>query len=200
MFARTFGRLAESVFATPRHGTTIISVRKGDSVVIMGDGMVSQGSMIVKPDAKKLRRLSNNVVAGFAGSTADCLTLMDRLESKIEEYPGQLLRACVELAKQWRTERYLRHLEAVLIVADETVTLEVTGNGDVLEMNDGVTAVGSGGAYAKAAALALMDTELSAKQVAEKAMKIAANMCVYTNENFLIEEISSAKKPSESTA
>ena len=168
-------------------------------MVIMGDGMVSQGSMIVKPDAKKLRRLSNNVIAGFAGSTADCLTLMDRLESKIDEYPGQLMRACVELAKLWRTERYLRHLEAVLIVADETITLEVTGNGDVLEFNDGVTAVGSGGGYARAAALALMDSDLSAKDVAKKAMKIAADMCVYTNENFLVEEISFAKKESSNT-
>ena len=180
---------AQNPFKTARHGTTIISVRKGDKVVIMGDGMVSQGSMIVKPNAKKLRRLSSNCIAGFAGSTADCLTLMERLENKIDEHPGQLLRACVELAKSWRTEKYLRQLEAVLIVADEKITLEVTGNGDVLEMNDGVTAVGSGGAFARAAALALMDSDKSAREVAERAMKIAASMCVHTNDNFLIEEI-----------
>jgi ATP-dependent HslUV protease, peptidase subunit HslV len=169
--------------------TTILCVRKGSTVTLMGDGMVSQGTMIVKPNAVKLRRLTPDVIAGFAGSTADCLTLMERLETKLEEHPKQLLRACVELAKLWRTDRYLRHLEAVLVVADRSITLEVTGNGDVLELKDGVTAVGSGGAFARAAALALMDSDKTSKEICQKSMEIAASMCVHTNDNFTVEEL-----------
>lgn len=178
-----------SEFAPTRHATTILAVRKGDKVCIIGDGLVTQGGMKIKPNAKKIRKLSDTCVAGFAGSTADCLTLMERLENKIEEHPGQLLRACVELAKNWRTDKYLRHLNASLIVADEKITLEVMGNGDVLEMNDGVTSIGSGSPYARAAALALMQTDLPAREIAERSMRIAANMCVYTNDNFIIQEI-----------
>eukprot|EP00922_Rhytidocystis_sp_ex-Travisia-forbesii_P005154 GHVS01007538.1.p1 GENE.GHVS01007538.1~~GHVS01007538.1.p1 ORF type:complete len:200 (+),score=37.62 GHVS01007538.1:36-602(+) len=155
--------------------------------------MVSQGNMIVKPNARKIRRIQPNVVMGFAGTTADCFTLFERLEGKLEEYPGQLLRACVELAKQWRTDRYLRHLEAVLIVADEKVSLEVTGNGDVLETHDGILGVGSGGPYAVAAARALSDVaELSARDIAIKSMKVAADMCCHTNHNLLVEVIENA--------
>eukprot|EP00922_Rhytidocystis_sp_ex-Travisia-forbesii_P026287 GHVS01038496.1.p1 GENE.GHVS01038496.1~~GHVS01038496.1.p1 ORF type:complete len:186 (+),score=35.77 GHVS01038496.1:378-935(+) len=150
-------------------------------------------SQIVKPNARKIRRIQPNVVMGFAGTTADCFTLFERLEGKLEEYPGQLLRACVELAKQWRTDRYLRHLEAVLIVADEKVSLEVTGNGDVLETHDGILGVGSGGPYAVAAARALSDVEgLSARDIALKSMKVAADMCCHTNHNLLVEVIEDA--------
>jgi len=192
MFASTvrrYGFDGMSPFNTVRHATTILSIRKGSDVVIIGDGQVTGGSVIVKPNAKKIRRLSNNTLAGFAGSVADCLTLIDRLETKLELYPGQILRASVELAKDWRGERALRHLSASLIIADEKMTLEVTGNGDVIEMNDGVMSIGSGSHFARAAALALMDSELTAKEIALKSMKIAASMCVYTNENFVIEEL-----------
>jgi len=186
-----------------RHGTTILCVKKDNKIVLIGDGQITQGSITVKPNAKKIRRLqsgNNEVVLGFAGSTADCLSLVDRLEGKLDEYPGQLQRACVELAKSWRTDRYLRHLEAVLIVCDQDVCLEVTGNGDVLEPNDGIIAVGSGGAFANAAARALKDIPgLSAMEIATKAMNVAADMCIHTNHNFSIEEMTiEPKKEGES--
>ncbi|KJP88762.1 ATP-dependent protease HslVU, peptidase subunit [Plasmodium fragile] len=174
----------------PRHGTTILCVRKNNEVCLIGDGMVSQGTMIVKGNAKKIRRLKDNILMGFAGATADCFTLLDKFETKIDEYPNQLLRSCVELAKLWRTDRYLRHLEAVLIVADKDVLLEVTGNGDVLEPSGNVLGTGSGGPYAIAAARALYDVEnLSAKDIAYKAMNIAADMCCHTNNNFICETL-----------
>ncbi|EAA15539.1 hypothetical protein [Plasmodium yoelii yoelii] len=167
----------------PRHGTTILCC-------LIGDGMVSQGTMIVKGNAKKIRRLKDNILMGFAGATADCFTLLDKFETKIDEYPNQLLRSCVELAKLWRTDRYLRHLEAVLIVADKDTLLEVTGNGDVLEPSGNVLGTGSGGPYAMAAARALYDIEnLSAKDIAYKAMNIAADMCCHTNHNFICETL-----------
>ncbi|CEM38449.1 unnamed protein product [Vitrella brassicaformis CCMP3155] len=179
----------------PRHATTILCVRKGNQVAMVGDGQVTQGNTIIKPNARKLRKLQSNVIAGFAGATADCLTLVDRLEGKLEEYPGQLLRACVELAKAWRLDRYLRNLEAVMIVADEKLSLEVTGNGDVLESHDGILGVGSGGNYALAAARALIDAkvDLPAKDIALKAMHIAADMDIGTNHNFIVESIDSAQ-------
>ncbi|CAD2105301.1 ATP-dependent protease subunit ClpQ, putative [Plasmodium vinckei vinckei] len=174
----------------PRHGTTILCVRKNNEVCLIGDGMVSQGTMIVKGNAKKIRRLKDNILMGFAGATADCFTLLDKFETKIDEYPNQLLRSCVELAKLWRTDRYLRHLEAVLIVADKDTLLEVTGNGDVLEPSGNVLGTGSGGPYAIAAARALYDIEnLSAKDIAYKAMNIAADMCCHTNHNFICETL-----------
>ncbi|SBT80984.1 ATP-dependent protease subunit ClpQ, putative [Plasmodium malariae] len=174
----------------PRHGTTILCVRKNNEVCLIGDGMVSQGTMIVKGNAKKIRRLKDNILMGFAGATADCFTLLDKFETKIDEYPNQLLRSCVELAKLWRTDRYLRHLEAVLIVAGKDVLLEVTGNGDVLEPSGNVLGTGSGGPYAIAAARALYDVEnLSAKDIAFKAMNIAADMCCHTNNNFICETL-----------
>jgi len=179
-----------------RHGTTILSVRKGDKVVLIGDGQVSQGNMVVKPNARKIRRLGKNVILGFAGTTADAFTLLERLEGRLEEHPGQLLRACVDMAKMWRTDRYLRHLEAVMIVADEKLSLEVTGNGDVLETHDGILGVGSGGQFAIAAARALYDfPQLSAQDIAKRAMKIAADMCVMTNHNFIMEELPSLSTP-----
>ena len=170
-------------------GTTILSVRRGDQVVIGGDGQVSLGQTVVKGDAKKVRRLANgNVIAGFAGATADAFTLLERLESKLEQYPTQLTRACVELAKDWRTDRYLRRLEAMMIVADAETSLVLTGLGDVLEPEDGVTAIGSGGNYALAAARALMDVDgLSAEDIARKSMAIAGEICVYTNGNLTVE-------------
>ena len=172
------------------HGTTILSVRKGGKVVIAGDGQVSMGDTIMKGNARKVRPLGKgDVIAGFAGATADAMTLFERLEAKIEQYPGQLMRACVELAKDWRTDRYLRRLEALMIVADREVTLVLTGNGDVLEPEGGVVGIGSGGNYALAAARALADMELSAEEVARKAMKIAAEICVYTNDTLTIESL-----------
>lgn len=172
------------------HGTTILSVRKGGKVVIAGDGQVSMGDTIMKGNARKVRPLGKgDVIAGFAGATADAMTLFERLEAKIEQYPGQLMRACVELAKDWRTDRYLRRLEALMIVADREVTLVLTGNGDVLEPEGGVIGIGSGGNYALAAARALADMELSAEEVARKAMKIAAEICVYTNDNLTVESL-----------
>ncbi|MDZ4381047.1 MAG: ATP-dependent protease subunit HslV [Parvibaculum sp.] len=172
------------------HGTTILSVRKGGKVVIAGDGQVSMGDTIMKGNARKVRPLGKgDVIAGFAGATADAMTLFERLEAKIEQYPGQLMRACVELAKDWRTDRYLRRLEALMIVADREVTLVLTGNGDVLEPEGGVIGIGSGGNYALAAARALADMELSAEEVARKAMKIAAEICVYTNNNLTVESL-----------
>ncbi len=178
------------------HGTTILSVRKGNKVVVAGDGQVSLGSTVVKANAKKVRRLGadGSVIGGFAGSTADAFTLFDRLEAKLERWPGQLLRASVELAKDWRTDRYLRRLDAMMAVADKNVTLILTGNGDVLEPADGIAAIGSGGNYALAAARALIDIDnLEAEEIARRAMKIAADVCVYTNENVIIETLESER-------
>ena len=172
------------------HATTIVTVRKGGKVVIAGDGQVSLGQTIMKGNAKKVRRLGKgNVIAGFAGATADAFTLLERLETKLEQYPDQLTRACVELAKDWRTDRYLRRLEAMMIVADKSVTLALTGTGDVLEPENGVMAIGSGGNYALAAARALIDTDADAETIARKAMQIAAEICVYTNHNVVVEAI-----------
>ena len=172
------------------HGTTILSVRKGGKVVIAGDGQVSMGDTIMKGNARKVRPLGKGeVIAGFAGATADAMTLFERLEAKIEQYPGQLMRACVELAKDWRTDRFLRRLEALMIVADAEVTLVLTGNGDVLEPEGGVVGIGSGGNYALAAARALADMDLGAEEVARKAMKIAADICVDTNNPLTVESL-----------
>ncbi|HEY3813132.1 MAG TPA: ATP-dependent protease subunit HslV [Caulobacteraceae bacterium] len=173
------------------HGTTILAVRRDGKTVIAGDGQVSMGPTVVKAQARKVRTLAGGkVLAGFAGATADAFTLLERLEAKLEQYPDQLARACVDLAKDWRTDRYLRRLEAMLIVADATSIYTVTGVGDVLEPEEGVAAIGSGGSYALAAARALMaETQLDAEQVARKAMAIAASICVYTNDNLTIERI-----------
>ncbi|QCI64960.1 ATP-dependent protease subunit HslV [Phreatobacter stygius] len=172
------------------HATTICSVRKGGRVVIGGDGQVSLGQTVIKANAKKVRRLAKgDVIAGFAGATADAFTLFERLEAKLEQYPGQLTRAAVELAKDWRTDRYLRRLEAMMIVADKDVSLILTGTGDVLEPEGGIMAIGSGGNYALSAARALADTDLDAEAIVRKAMKIAAEICVYTNDNVVIETI-----------
>ncbi len=172
------------------HGTTILTVRKGGKAVIAGDGQVSLGQTIIKANARKVRPLSNGqVIAGFAGATADAMTLFERLEAKVEQYPSQLTRACVELAKDWRTDRYLRRLEAMMIVADRTVSLVLTGTGDVLEPERGVIAIGSGGNYALAAARALFDTDLDAEAIARRAMAIAAEICVYTNVSITVESI-----------
>ncbi len=173
------------------HGTTILSVRKGGQVVVVGDGQVSFGQTVMKANARKVRRLANGeVMAGFAGATADAFTLFERLEAKLEQHPGQLTRACVELAKDWRTDRYLRRLEAMMAVADRNVSLVLTGNGDVLEPEDGLIGIGSGGSYALAAARALIDVDgLDAEAIARKAMKIAGDICVYTNQNVTLEKI-----------
>ena len=174
------------------HGTTIIGVRKDGEVVIAGDGQVSLGQTVIKGSAKKVRRLSpggQDVVCGFAGSTADAFTLLERLESKLEATPGQLLRACVELAKDWRTDKYLRNLEAMIIVTDGKNLFIITGAGDVLEPEHNVAAIGSGGNYALAAARALMTSEKSAEEIAKAAIKIASDICVYTNGNMTIESI-----------
>jgi ATP-dependent HslUV protease subunit HslV len=175
------------------HGTTILTVRKDGKVVIAGDGQVSLGQTIIKGTAKKVRRVGNGqVIAGFAGSTADAFTLFERLETKLERFPDQLKRACVELAKDWRTDRYLRRLEAMMLVADKSVSLALTGNGDVLEPEHGVMAIGSGGNYALAAARALIDTDKDAEEIARKAMQIASDICVYTNNNFVVETLDAA--------
>ncbi len=173
------------------HGTTILSIRKGGKVVIAGDGQVSLGDTVIKANARKVRRLSDGaVIAGFAGATADAFTLFERLEGKLEQYPGQLTRACVEMAKDWRTDRYLRRLEAMMAVADKEVSLVLTGTGDVLEPEDGLIGIGSGGNYALAAARAMIDRDdLDAPELARRAMAIAAGICVYTNENVTIEEL-----------
>ncbi|RWK43596.1 ATP-dependent protease subunit HslV [Mesorhizobium sp.] len=173
------------------HATTILTVRRGGKVVIAGDGQVSLGQTIMKGNAKKVRRIgkSGNVIAGFAGATADAFTLLERLEAKLEQYPEQLTRACVELAKDWRTDRYLRRLEAMMLVADKSVSLALTGTGDVLEPEHGVMAIGSGGNFALAAARALMDSDKDAEEIARKAMQIASDICVYTNNNFVIETL-----------
>ena len=172
------------------HGTTILTVRKGGKVVIAGDGQVTLGQTIIKGNAKKVRSVGNgNVIAGFAGATADAFTLFERLEAKLERFPDQLKRACVELAKDWRTDRYLRHLEAMMIVADADESLVLTGKGDVLEPDDNVMGIGSGGNYALAAARALLDSDLDAEAIARKAMAIAAEICVYTNNQVVIESL-----------
>ncbi|WP_321343560.1 ATP-dependent protease subunit HslV [Breoghania sp.] len=172
------------------HGTTIVTVRKGGKVVIAGDGQVSLGPTVIKSTARKVRPLAKgDVIAGFAGATADAFTLFERLEAKLEQYPNQLMRACVELAKDWRTDRYLRRLEAMMIVADASVSLVLTGTGDVLEPEGGITGIGSGGNYALAAARALADTDMSAEEIARKAMAIAADICVYTNGNVVVESL-----------
>ncbi|MES2057115.1 MAG: ATP-dependent protease subunit HslV [Pseudomonadota bacterium] len=175
------------------HGTTILSVRRNGKVVVAGDGQVSMGQTVMKPNAKKVRRLGDgSVIAGFAGATADAFTLFERLERKLEQHHGQLLRAAVELAKDWRTDKYLRNLEAMMIVADKDVTLILTGNGDVLEPEAGVAAIGSGGNYALAAARALVDYEQDAETICRKAMGIAAEVCVYTNDRLTIETLDAA--------
>ncbi|MFO1142241.1 MAG: ATP-dependent protease subunit HslV [Amaricoccus sp.] len=174
------------------HGTTIVAVRKGGKVVVAGDGQVSLGQTVIKGTARKVRRLNpggHPIVCGFAGSTADAFTLLERLEKKLEAAPGQLQRAAVELAKDWRTDKYLRNLEAMLIVTDGAELLVITGAGDVLEPEHDVTAIGSGGNYALAAARALIDQDLDAETVARKAMAIAADICVYTNGNVVLETI-----------
>jgi ATP-dependent HslUV protease subunit HslV len=172
------------------HGTTILSIRKGGMVVVAGDGQVTLGATVIKSTAKKVRRLADGkIIAGFAGATADAFTLFERLETKLEKHPGQLTRACVELAKDWRTDRYLRRLEAMMAVADSQTSLVITGTGDVLEPEDGIIAIGSGGNYALSAARALIDLKLSAEEIARKAMKIAAEICVYTNDNVTIEKL-----------
>jgi ATP-dependent HslUV protease subunit HslV len=175
------------------HGTTILSVRKGGTVVIAGDGQVSLGQTVIKANARKVRPLgTGQVIGGFAGATADAMTLFERLESKLEKHPGQLTRACVELAKDWRTDRFLRRLEAMMIVADKSTTLVLTGTGDVLEPEHGIVAIGSGGNYALAAARALADSSLDAEAIARRAMAIAAEICVYTNTNLTIETLATA--------
>ena len=173
------------------HGTTIVSVRKGNKVVVAGDGQVSMGQTVMKHGARKVRRLGDgSVIGGFAGATADAFTLFERLEAKLIQYPNQLMRASVELAKDWRTDRYLRKLEAMMIVADRKDTLVLTGNGDVLTPDHGVIAIGSGGNYAYSAALALSEnTDMDAEEIARKAMKIAAEICIYTNEQVTLEVI-----------
>ena len=172
------------------HGTTILSVRKRGTVVIGGDGQVSIGQTVVKANARKVRRLAKgDVIGGFAGATADAFTLFERLEGKLEQYPGQLMRAAVELAKDWRTDRYLRRLEAMMIVADKDISLVLTGTGDVLEPEAGVVGIGSGGNYALAAARALLDGPLDAEAIVRKAMDIAADICVYTNRNVTVEKL-----------
>jgi ATP-dependent HslUV protease, peptidase subunit HslV len=174
------------------HGTTILSVRKGSKVVIVGDGQVSMGQTVMKPNARKVRKLGDgSVIGGFAGATADAFTLFERLERKLEQHHGQLLRAAVELAKDWRTDKYLRNLEALMIVADKDVSLILTGNGDVLEPTNGIAAIGSGGNFALAAARALADYEPDAETLARKAMAVAADICVYTNDQLTIETLAS---------
>jgi ATP-dependent HslUV protease subunit HslV len=175
------------------HGTTILSVRKSGKVIVAGDGQVSMGNTIMKPNARKVRRLGDgSVIGGFAGATADAFTLFERLEAKLERHNGQLMRAAVELAKDWRTDKYLRNLEAMMIVADKDVTLILTGNGDVLEPVGGVAAIGSGGNFALAAARALVDYEADAETICRKALGIAADVCVFTNNNLTVEILESA--------
>ena len=173
------------------HGTTILSIRNKDKVVIAGDGQVSMGQTVLKNNAKKVRRIGKNgdIIAGFAGATADAFTLFERLEAKLEAHPGQLTRACVELAKDWRTDRYLRRLEALMAVCDKNVSLILSGTGDVVEPEDGIIGIGSGGNYALAAARALHSYEKDVTKLAEKSMAIAADICVYTNGNLTIETL-----------
>ncbi|MBT3991257.1 MAG: ATP-dependent protease subunit HslV [Rhodospirillaceae bacterium] len=171
--------------------TTILCIRKDNEVVVAGDGQVSMGDTVVKANAMKVRRLHNgSVITGFAGATADAFTLFERLEAKLEQHPGQLTRACVELAKDWRTDRYLRRLEAMMAVADEKVSLIVSGTGDVLEPEDSLIGIGSGGNYALSAARALLDRDdMSAEDIARRALEIAAGICVYTNDNIIVEKL-----------
>ena len=173
------------------HGTTIIGVKRGGKTVVAGDGQVSMGNTVMKPNARKVRRIGqgDKVVAGFAGATADAFTLFERLEKKLEQYSGQLLRAAVELAKDWRTDKYLRNLEALMIVADDESLLVLTGNGDVLEPEGGIAAIGSGGNYALAAARALSEYEDDAETIARKALGVAADICVFTNGNLTVETV-----------
>jgi|TARA_R100000049_G_C1953686_1_gene104224 ATP-dependent HslUV protease subunit HslV len=172
------------------HGTTIIGVKRGDKTVLAGDGQVSMGNTVMKPNAKKVRRIGDGkVVAGFAGATADAFTLFERLERKLDQYSGQLMRAAVELAKDWRTDKYLRNLEALMIVADKDTMLVLTGNGDVLEPEGGIAAIGSGGNYALAAARALSDYETDPEKIARRAMAVAAEVCVFTNDQVTLESV-----------
>jgi ATP-dependent HslUV protease subunit HslV len=173
------------------YGTTILAVRKNGRIVVAGDGQVTLGNQVLKSNARKVRRLSDGkVIAGFAGATADAFTLFERLEAKLEKHPGQLMRACVELAKDWRTDRYLRRLEAMMAVADKDVSLILSGTGDVLEPEDGLIGIGSGGAFALAAARALADRpDMDAEAIARKAMKIAADICIYTNNELVVETL-----------
>ncbi len=176
------------------HGTTILTLRKNGRVVIAGDGQVSLGATVIKSNARKVRKLGKgDVIGGFAGATADAFTLFERLEAKLEQYPGQLTRACVELAKDWRTDRFLRRLEAMMLVADRERSLVLTGTGDVLEPERDVMGIGSGGNYALAAARALMDTDFDAETIARKSMAIAAEICVYTNGNLVVETLESVR-------
>ena len=172
------------------HGTTIIGVKRGNKTVLAGDGQVSMGNTVMKPNAKKVRRIGEGkVVAGFAGATADAFTLFERLERKLDQYSGQLMRAAVELAKDWRTDKYLRNLEALMIVADKDTLLVLTGNGDVLEPEGGIAAIGSGGNYALAAARALSDYETDPEKIARRAMQVAAEVCVFTNDQVTLETV-----------
>jgi len=183
--------MADTESAVTMHGTTILSVRKSGQVVVAGDGQVTFGNTVMKSNARKVRRLGDGrVIAGFAGATADAFTLFERLEAKLEQYPSQLTRACVELAKDWRTDRYLRRLEAMMAVADSSVSLVLSGTGDVLEPEDGLIGIGSGGAYALAAARALVDIDgLDSEAIARKAMGIAADICIYSNHNVVLERL-----------
>jgi ATP-dependent HslUV protease subunit HslV len=172
------------------HGTTVVSIRKGNQVVVAADGQVTLGDTVVKANARKVRILADgNVLTGFAGATADAFALFDRLESKLEKFSNNLMRACVELAKDWRTDKYLRRLEAMMLVVDKETSLILSGTGDVLEPKDGLMAIGSGGNYALAAARALYSSKLNAEEIARKSMEIAAELCIYTNENIIIEKI-----------
>ena len=173
------------------HGTTIVGVRRGEEVVVGGDGQVTLGNTVMKNNAKKVRRLyKDNVIAGFAGATADAFTLFEKFEGKLEKYSGHLTRSAVELAKDWRTDKILRNLEALLIVADKEVSLLISGNGDVIEPQDSIIAIGSGGSFAQSAAKALFDnTELSAEEIVKKSLTIASDICIYTNSNLTIEKI-----------
>ncbi|KAA6205111.1 MAG: ATP-dependent protease subunit HslV [Candidatus Tokpelaia sp.] len=185
------------------YGTTILTVRRGDKVVIAGDGQVSLGQTIMKGNARKVRRIGadKNVLVGFAGATADAFTLLERLEGKLEQYSGQLMRAAVEMAKDWRTDRYLRKLEAMMLVADKNISLAITGVGDVLEPENGIMAIGSGGNYALSAARALADnTDMTAENIARKAMQIAADICVYTNNNFVVETLENVQNAASGDA
>lgn len=182
------------------YGTTILCVRRDNKVVMIGDGQVTLGATVVKPNALKVRRLGpkSDIVAGFAGATADAFTLIERLEKKLEEYPGQLTRACVELAKNWRTDKYLRRLEATIVVADSTMSLTLTGNGDVIEPIDGIVGIGSGGGYALSAARALATVpELDAEEIARRSMKVATDICIYSNDNYTIEIIETKQEKTE---
>ena len=172
------------------YGTTIVSVRKKNEIVVAGDGQVTLGDTVVKANAKKVRILADGkVITGFAGATADAFALFERLESKLEKFSNNLMRACVDMAKDWRTDKYLRRLEAMMIVADKESSLILSGNGDVLEPKDGLMAIGSGGNYALAAARALYDSKLNAEEIAKKSLEIAADLCIYTNNNIILEKI-----------